>query len=201
MSQIRNPVAPNLPSPPAAYDSGYHSRQNNDLRLFFNQITNALQQLLLGFNNYGTFYDTTNQTAVAANTAYPVTFNTTAENYGISPITTSRFQVSRAGVYNVQFVAQFDNSGGGIHHAHLWFRVNGVDVAASASKTVVNGPTDERTVSRNYLLTMQAGDYFELFWSVENTAVFLLHEAATAPVPEVPSVYLTANYLFPNSAA
>lgn len=200
MSQILAPVAPQLPQPPGLYDSRYHAQLNDTLRLYFKQLNNSFQQLFQGFNNYGTFYDTTNQTQAAANVALPVTFDTTAENYGISLLTSSQIQVTKAGVYQIRFSVQLDNSGGGTFHAHLWLRVNGVDVPATAGKVVVSGPTDEKVVGWSYLLTMSAGDYFEIMWSVSDTQIYLLHEAAAAPVPEIPSVRLNVFYLFPNDA-
>jgi len=41
------------------------------------------------------------------------------------------------------------------------------------------------------VLQMKALDYFELVWSVSNTAVQILAQAAAAPVPAIPSVLLT----------
>ena len=53
---------------------------------------------------YGTFYDTTTQTAAAINTAYAVTFNSTDLSFGVSTGTpTSRIYVDSEGIYNFQF--------------------------------------------------------------------------------------------------
>ncbi len=67
----------------------------------------------LKVHRYGSFFDTTDQTAAAINTAYAMTFDTTALSSGVtigSP--TSRIYVDRAEVYNIQFSAQFLNTGG-----------------------------------------------------------------------------------------
>ena len=119
----------------------YHEYVNNQLRLYFAQLDAALQQILLGFNHYGTFYDTTTQANPVSNVAMPVTFNTTAEAHGVyvDPTTPSRVYVVRDGVYNFQFSAQLDHTSGGNVNFYIWFRKNGVDIPTSASKMVLGG--------------------------------------------------------------
>lgn len=141
---------------------------------------------------YGTFYDTTTQVPAAINTAYPITFNTTDLSFGVyrgSP--TSRIYVDEPGVYDFQFSAQLDNTSGGNHLIYIWARVNGVDVANSASQVRLKGTDGELVAAWNFVLSLQQDDYFELMYSVDNTAVQILSQAAVAPVPAIPSVILT----------
>ena len=141
---------------------------------------------------YGTFYDTTTQTAAAINTAYALTFNSTNLSNGVyigSPA--SRIYVAQNGVYNMQFSAQLDNTSGGNHLIFIWLRINGVDVANSAGQVRLKGTDGELVTSWNYVEQLKAGDYFELVWSVDNTAVQILSQAAAAPVPAIPSIILT----------
>jgi len=141
---------------------------------------------------YGTFYDTTTQTAAAINTAYPITFNTTDLSFGVyRGVTTSQIYVDTPGVYDFQFSAQLDNTSGGNHLAYIWCRINGVDVAQSASQVRLKGNDGELVAAWNFVLSMNAGDYFELVWSVNDTAVQIIALAAAAPVPAIPSVLLT----------
>jgi hypothetical protein len=141
---------------------------------------------------YGTFYDTTTQTAAAINTAYGLTFDTTDLTNGVyigSP--TSRVYVDKPGVYNIQFSAQLDNTSGGDHLAYIWLRVNGTDVAYSAGQTRIKGNAGELVAAWNYVYQFNQNDYFELMWSVSDTSVQVLAQAAAAPVPAIPSVILT----------
>lgn len=141
---------------------------------------------------YGSFYDTTTQTAAAINTAYAMTYNTTDMSVGVylgSP--TSRVYVDRGSVYNIQFSAQLDNTSGGNHLVYIWLRVNGADVANSASQVRLKGTDGELVAAWNFLYNFKAGDYFELMWSVSDTAVQIVAQAAAAPVPAIPSVILT----------
>lgn len=141
---------------------------------------------------YGSFYDTTTQTAAAINTAYAVTINTTDLSQGVyvgSP--TSRVYVDRPGVYNIQFSAQLDNTSGGSHLVFIWLRVNGTDVPQTASQVRLKGTDGELVAAWNFMYKLNTGDYFELMWSVTDTAVQITAQAAAAPVPAIPSIILT----------
>jgi len=141
---------------------------------------------------YGSFYDTTDQTAAVINTAYAMTFNSTDLSQGVyigSP--TSRVYVDTANVYNIQFSAQLLNGAGGAHNAWIWLRKNGTDLANSATTVRVQGNNTELVAAWNFLLSMNAGDYFELMWEVSDTSVSLFHDPATAVHPAIPSIILT----------
>lgn len=141
---------------------------------------------------YGAFHDTTTQTAAAINTAYGVKFNTTdlsSDVYIGSP--TSRVYVDRGGLYNIQFSIQLDNTSGGNHLVYIWLRINGTNVADSASQVRLKGTDGELVAAWNFVQRLVAGDYFELMWSVSDTSVQILAQAAAAPVPAIPSALLT----------
>jgi hypothetical protein len=143
---------------------------------------------------FGSFYDTTNQTAAAINTAYAVTFNTTDLSEGVyrgSP--TSRIYVDEPGVYNFQFSAQLDKTAGGVGIFDFWIRVNGVDIANSAGRVRIQGNNAELITAWNFLTRMKAGDYFELMWAVDNTSCQITAFPAAAPHPGIPSVILTVS--------
>jgi hypothetical protein len=141
---------------------------------------------------YGSFYDTTDQTAAVINTAYAMTFNTTDLSFGVtrgSP--TSRISVDRPNIYNIQFSAQFINTGGSAHRAWIWLRKNGTDVPDSATVLRFQGNNTEDVAAWNFLLQMNAGDYFELMWEVDDLGVSLHADPATGVHPAVPSIILT----------
>ena len=102
-------------------------------------------------------------------------------------------------MYNFQFSTQLDHTAGGNVNFYIWFRKNGVDIPVSASKMVLGGSNDEKIAAWNYLVTMKAGDYFELMWSADDIRAVLHYEAAAAPVPAIPSVIMTVTYVYPNS--
>lgn len=141
---------------------------------------------------YGSFYDMTTQTAAAINTAYPMTFNTTDISKGVyvgAP--TSRIYVDRVGTYNFQFSAQLNKASASAKHIYIWYRVNGVDAANSAGKVNLSGNDAAVVAAWNYVIELNAGDYFELVWSTDDTACQIVMFGASAPVPAIPSVILT----------
>jgi hypothetical protein len=141
---------------------------------------------------YGSFYDTTTQTAAVINTAYPMTFNTTDLSFGVtrgSP--TSRIFVDRPNVYNIQFSTQLDKTSGGVGLVWIWLRKNGVNVPDSAGQIRIQGNNAEILAAWNYVIQLNAGDYIELMWEVDDTSVILLADPASAVHPSVPSVILT----------
>lgn len=141
---------------------------------------------------YGSFYDTTTQTAAAINTAYAMTFNTVDLSVGVtrgSP--TSRIYVDRQNVYNVQFSAQVDKTAGGVGLVWVWLRKNGVNVPDSAGQIRIQGNNAELIAGWNYIIQLNDGDYIELMWEVDDTSVILLADPASAVHPSVPSIILT----------
>lgn len=143
-------------------------------------------------SRYGSFYDTTTQTATTINTAQAITYNTTDLSYGVyvgSP--TSRVYVDTEGIYNFQTSIQLDSTVATDEEFYLWFRVNGVDVTNSASQARVKGNNAEVFLSLNFFFNLKAGDYVELMFSVTNLGVQLLASGAVAPHPGIPSIILT----------
>jgi hypothetical protein len=193
--QTVEPLPDNLASIQAqldqlALDLAQQELELDQLTVVVNQQGQDLAQLV-GLK-YGAFYDTTTQTAAAINTAYPITFNTTDRAVGFSRGTpTSRIVVTRQGLYNFQFSAQLDNTSGGNHLAYIWARVNGTDVPQSASEVRLQGNSSELVAAWNFVVLLNANDYFELMWSVDDTAVQIVARAAAAPVPAIPSVLLS----------
>lgn len=145
-------------------------------------------------SRYGSFYDTTTQTAAAINTATAVTFNSTDLTNGVFLGTpTSRIYVDTPGIYNFDTSFQLDKTAGGVGLFYLWFRLNGVDVPDSASQIRVQGNNAEVFSSLNYFFDLNAGDYVEIMYSVDDLTVEILAEAAAAPHPGIPSIILTVS--------
>lgn len=148
---------------------------------------------------YGSFHDTTNQTA-AANTPTAITFNTTDLSSGISlGSPTSKVVVDTAGLYNIQWSIQFANTTASIDDVVVWLRVNGTDVSNSSSWVSVTakhaGVDGTGLMALNLFYTFAANDYFELYWlSLGGNASLGTIPASTSPAyPESPSIILTVS--------
>ncbi|CAB4129484.1 hypothetical protein UFOVP115_27 [uncultured Caudovirales phage] len=150
---------------------------------------------------YGNFHASARQTAASTTAAYKVGIDTDDGSQFIylasSDISNSHIHVKYAGVYNIQFSAQFANSSTSIYNANVWIRINGVDVPASTGQLTIpakhGGVNGQLVSSWNYLNKLKANDYVEFMWQVENTNVFLENIAAgTSPVtPTSPSFAVT----------
>ncbi len=205
---INKITAPNLPLAPDEWDRRYQDQFANVLRLYFNRLDDFIARLsvsgsvdpsLINFP-FAAFHDATTQTQVAVNTAKAITFDTTDFSNGIALGTpTSRIVVSQAGYYNFQFSAQLDKASGATASIWIWPKVNGTNITASASKVSIQGTTAENVPAWNFVLPMNANDYFELYWMTDDIDVQLKYEAGfgTAPnnVPAIPSVILTATFV------
>ena len=143
-------------------------------------------------SNYRSFTSNVDQFASSANTAYGVTYNSTEFSKGISIGTpASRLIVNKTGVYNFQFSLQLDKTSASLGYVYVWARVNGTDVPNSGTKLAIQGPTAEIVAAWNFVLELNANDYFELMWSTNSTGCHISHEPATSPVPAIPSVLMS----------
>lgn len=190
-----NVPAPNLPVAPSAYEQRYQDQFANVLRLFFTRLTNKVNSPV----PHGSFYDTTTQTNPVASAVNLMKVNSVYDSadgtqYAIKK-DTDRVYVTQTGVYNIQFSAQLDKTGGGNTHFDIWIRVNGANVPYSATKVVIAGPNDEKVAAWNWVLTLAANDYFEIAWSSPSTDAVLLQEPASGNVPEIPSVIITVTWV------
>ena len=156
-------------------------------------ITNGAAAITIASDKaYGSFYDTTTQTATVINTATAITFNNTDLSNGVyigSP--TSRIIVDSEGIYNFGTSFQLDKTAGGTAVFDFWFRVNGVDVANSASRIRIQGNNAEIFSSLIYFFDLNANDYVELMFSVTDLSVEVAAFPAAAPHPGIPSMILT----------
>ena len=141
---------------------------------------------------YGSFYDTTTQLGTTINTAKAITFNTTDLSNGVFLGTpTSRVTVDTPGIYNFDTSFQLDKTSGGTGEFYIWFRLNGTNVANSASYIQIQGNNAEIFSSLNYFFDLNAGDYVEIMFSVSDLSVEVAAFAAAPPVPAIPSIILT----------
>ena len=156
-------------------------------------ITNGAAAITIASDKaYGSFYDTTTQTATVINTATAITFNNTDLSNGVYiGLPTSRIIVDSEGIYNFGTSFQLDKTASGTAIFDFWFRVNGVDVANSASRIRIQGNNAEIFSSLIYFFDLNANDYVELMFSVTDLSVEVAAFPAAAPHPGIPSMILT----------
>jgi hypothetical protein len=144
---------------------------------------------------YAQYQDDISQTAAVANTGYPIKFRTLDYSNGVSVVSDSRITIANTGIYNLQFSVQLKNSSSQEHDATIWLRKNGTDVVGSAGFVSVaprHGGVDGHVLPAwNYLLDAVGGDYYELVWSVSDTAVTMHYYPGALPPPSAASAIFT----------
>jgi len=197
--EINQVAAPNLPLAPFEYNWQHNDQLNSVLRYYFNRVDSLLDQLKTLSVPYGAFSSDQDQTAVA-NTATLMTLNTTDFANGVS-ISSSKITVATAGIYNLQFSAQFTNTDSAFQDVYIWLRQNGADITGSTGFVSIPnrhaGTDGHSIVGWNYFLSMAANDYVEMYWSVPNIAVTIQHLPAsgTPTKPSTQSVVATMSFV------
>jgi hypothetical protein len=280
---LRPPKAPNLAVATTEYEQRYQDQLNNQLRIYFNELDNALRGLL-GSDGaggkfirfpYGSFQDGTSQTA-PANTAQVMRFDTTNYNnvvslgshtavftgtidngtppgagtvLTVSAVTSgtiylgmtltggaitagtkvvsqtsgtaggvgayvvsvsqertsltitgtiqSKIAVENPGIYNLQFNAQFQNVNAADKIASVWLKKVGTDVVGSNRFVTVPLGTQNTVAGWSYMVSLDAAEYVELWWSTNSTDISLAFAAAgTSPTrPTTASVIATLSFV------
>lgn len=211
VNRLRGSKAPNLPVGPVEYAQRYQDQYSNVLRLYFNEIDNITGALLgehpgdyLSLSHIAAS-DSTDQYATNSNVATIVKWNTLDSGYGwtLSPPGTAT--ADYPAVYKITYSLQFINTDNAIHYATVWIKVNGSDLANSATKFAIPGRKSSSPGEEGYLcayseatFVINSGDDIQLYWATNQAynpvgpvnGVYILHEAAqTSPFarPAIPS--------------
>jgi len=135
---------------------------------------------------------TTDQTAAATNTAYPLTYTIMAGSVGVSLGTpASRIIFAEGGSYTLSFTAQTSSTSSSTVNFWFWPRINGVDIADSGMQNTLHQNGATMIVSRTQIFNVNAGDYLEAYWAVDSTSGSLQHHAANAFAPATPASTLS----------
>jgi hypothetical protein len=206
--ELNKVAAPNLPLPPVDYNAQYFDQMLNILRLYFNRLDALTGQLMTSSGGagirlpYGAFSSDQDQTTTA-NTATLMTLNTTDFSNGVS-IASSKITVVNAGIYNLQFSAQLQNTDNQIQDISIWLKQNGTDIPGStglvsipARKSASAGEEAHEIVGWNYYISMTAGQYVEIYWSTTLASVTIQNYAAgvTPTRPSTQSVVATLSFV------
>ena len=208
-NRIINPAPPNLPLGTDTYERRYQDQFTNVLRLYFNQLQNALTELTgntggryLAFP-YGAFSSDQDQTTTS-NTATLMTLNTTDFSNNVGLDIGSKIKVTTPGIYNLQFSTQFQNTDNAIQDISIWLKQNGTDIPGStglvsipARKSSSAGEEAHEIIGWNYYVSMNANDYIQIYWSATLNSVTIQNYAAgTLPTrPSTQSVVATLSFV------
>ncbi|CAB5218675.1 hypothetical protein UFOVP211_53 [uncultured Caudovirales phage] len=151
---------------------------------------------LTALGYYAQYQDGQTQTAAASNVGYPMKFRTMDLSNEVYVVSDSRITFTNSGVYNLQFSSQFQNTDTQLNDVTIWLRKNGTDVEGSSGYCSVpnkhGGINGHSIVAWNYLIEVNANDYYEIVWSTTNhTQVTMQYYAAGNPPPSTASTIFT----------
>ena len=145
---------------------------------------------------YGSFSDNQNHVAALPNTPYAIPLNTVEFSSGVIQKVTdnaakTKIQVLQSGLYNFQFSTQFVSTNSSAKDVYIWARKNGQDIPHSATRTSVVGNGVYFVASWNFIISMNANDWFELMWATTDVTASIVSPAATSFAPSTPSTLLS----------
>lgn len=135
----------------------------------------------------GSYSSSATQSISVAGTPQALTLNTTEYQYGTLLVASTRVYASRTGLYKFNYSIQANNSGGGNETMTIFIKKNGATVARTGSQITIPNNVPSLPFVEN-VLSLNAGDYLEVFFNGTATTVQALAVAATATLPAIPSI-------------
>ena len=140
---------------------------------------------------YGGRFSTVNQTPGTLNAPHAVTFNNQDPTSGFHIENSTTIVAENSGLYNFQFSLQVSSNTSSLGNVWIWHRKNGVDVAHSSTQVSIAANGFNVAPAWNFLVSLNAGETFELYWATNKSNVFLAADPATAFCPSTPSAILS----------
>lgn len=199
MRKLRPTRAPNLPLASVNYNRDQDEQFKKTLRLYFDtidQFTGNLTNNNGGANvvsPFGAFHDSTTQTAAVINTPYGIRAGVTDASNGVytDTVDRSKIYVTESAFYNIQFSIQLHKTNASTGYIWIWYRINGVDVANSATKVAILGTNAETVAAWNFVTELTGGQYIQIMWATNDVNCQILAEPATAFCPAIPSAIIS----------
>ena len=141
---------------------------------------------------YGEFSKLDSQSPAAINTAYALVLTNTETANGVALSTPlSRVLISQAGLYNIACSVQITSTTSAQKAVWVWLRKNGTtDFPNSARVASITLNGGYLVVTLNEVFSLFAGDFIEVMYASDSTAISIATVAATAFAPAAPAVIL-----------
>ena len=204
---VQKVQVPALPIPKDSPLKQYLDDLNNILRLFFNLLANAVNNV---FGDLGgrfldvpnaLYFSTADQPIAVVDTPQVVTFNQTylESGFSINGASNSQITATYSGVYNFQFIGQLSSGSASAKNIYLWITRNGTDLGYTAREFVLSGSGEIDEVIWNFNLDLAAGEYIEMAWVSDDIDVTMATVppavSPATPHPGVTSAVLTVNFI------
>ena len=153
---------------------------------------------------YGTFVSTSNQTNGGSTTANVVSFDPTAVlANGVSVTSSNQITFANAGVYLVEYELALQSTGGANPTINTWISQNGTNIPNSACDfSLLGGANQPQVINQQWIVSVTAGQYIQVYWSCSDTRVSLVYQAASgSPTkPASPSAIINVSLLPPSGS-
>ena len=138
--------------------------------------------------------DSTDQAIANVANAQLITFDTDVHHFGITRTSSSRFTVTKAGSYLINFSGVC--VGAASQTIETWLRVNGNDVANSNTIYTFKTTGVAGIVAVSFIQHFDVGDYFEFWtWGSAITSTWKATAAGSTPTrPACPSIIITTSF-------
>jgi hypothetical protein len=201
--------APALTLTPTQFSQVHFDLLNAQLRVYFNTL-DAFTATLSNTDGGASLSiphiaasDSTDQVATGNDTPTVVNWNTLDSGLGWTLNAPGSAVAGYPGVYTIRYSLQFVNTANAIHNATVWIKVNGTDLANSATSFSI--PARKTALIPSYIagyseatFEIESGDEIELYWAtdlagnptVPTDGVYIYHDTAqTVPYvrPAIPS--------------
>ena len=140
---------------------------------------------------YGMYSSTQTQTIAVANTAYPVTFNWTEDDYQMRKSNdNANFTAGQTGDYLIELsaiaVTDLPNK-----HIEIWVQKNGINVPRSNTHVEITNAGTEQVIAVPFIIDLNTTDKFRIMYASDDAGTQLLYTPATSYSPETPSIIMT----------
>jgi hypothetical protein len=135
----------------------------------------------------GSYSSSATQSISVAGTPQAITLNTTEYQYGTLLVASTRIYAGRTGLYKFTYSIQLNNTSGGNETVTIFIKKNGATVARSGSQVLIGNNAPQFPFCE-YVLTMNSGEYLEVFFNGTNVNCQALAVGATATLPAIPSI-------------
>jgi hypothetical protein len=150
------------------------------------------RQVILA-DGYAQFIRTTNQQAATVDTAYAIAWDAIVFGDGITldPTDNTKIVFPETGKFILSFSAELKSNSSSAKTIWIWPRINGVDASGTTMKTTLDANNQDIVVSRTAIFEMQAGQYLQAMFAVDDVNIWIDAPAATAFAPSAPAATLS----------
>ena len=188
--------SPQLPRPPAEYDTEYMSQLIRAVDLYFTQLDNGKRTNRITESAYGEFWSETDQTSAGTTSENIFTLEEIEYSNLITVQSNTQITFEQPGYYFLTTHAHFANTGTAVQDIDIWLKKSGTNLPDTRTRMTVLArksvgvPAYIATTNTHLLRIDDITQYIQIAWWTDGTSVQAEYIAAgTSPTrPRIPSI-------------